>query len=99
PPPCRPLFPYTTLFRSCADVIAHALLERVQIVERRVIDGWRQRLEAFGLARLATDTDGKQRAPVKGVVEGDDAALLVTMVVGGVDRKSTRLNSSHVSIS
>src|SRR5690606_42065558 len=70
-PPCSPLFPYTTLFRSPADP--------------------RPPLRLRGLAGAVEEG----HAPVvrrTGAVGGDPDR-------GGTDRKSTRLNSSHVKIS
>src|SRR2546426_2419143 len=75
-PPRSTLFPYTTLFRSCAaarPVHRHgqggSTANRVQHVETR------------GLRRRGT------------------AAIAAARQAGGQDRKSTRLNSSHLVIS
>src|SRR2546430_12507280 len=92
-PPRSTLFPYTTLFRSPADV--H--------VDTRTFAG------AFllGLAMFATLFLGVVLAVflTLGVVSGDaERGLLQPLVVRPVgrttlDRKSTRLNSSHSQIS
>src|SRR5437660_3879879 len=63
-PPRSTLFPYTTLFRSRADVVALGQLHR---------------------ARFTRAAHGADQV--------EDLELQ------GVDRKSTRLNSSHVAIS
>src|SRR5438874_7871550 len=72
-PPQSTLFPYTTLFRSCAD-------------------GARAHARVHG--RRGAGTDARERR----------GALLVALAAAAVeegreDRKSTRLNSSHVEIS
>src|SRR5699024_12692974 len=84
PPPASPLFPYTTLFRS-AD--AAPLLG----ADRDVLQvGIGARQAARGGDRLVV---GRVDAPVV-------AYRLEQPVDGRIqDRKSTRLNSSHVSIS
>src|SRR5207253_4051844 len=90
-PPDLTLFPYTTLFRSGRDRDATAV--------------------AKGLSHVRSLTT---EAAKKGVFDRREAARIVGRVTGGadlagsahadvvieaVDRKSTRLNSSHVAIS
>src|SRR5207253_9941477 len=91
------LFPYTTLFRSQArfverldEVVDRALLERLHRV--LLVSGDEDEL---GTAR---DRAGRVDAVHAGHVdiEKDD---LRQMDVEHLDRKSTRLNSSHVAIS
>src|SRR3712207_7949836 len=85
-PPRSTLFPYTTLFRSPDG-------EQVLRVAR-VHDHRRDEVRV-----LEVGVDRAVRAPAVG---GDvDAAerQLVVVDVGVVDRKSTRLNSSHANIS
>src|SRR5690242_21014832 len=84
PPPLSTLFPYTTLFRSGAG--AHALGE-----DHR---GGQLGLELLGLRREAVDR-GVDNARADGQHPDADRG----QVTGGGDRKSTRLNSSHMSIS
>src|SRR5205814_9859755 len=98
--PERPtLFPYTTLFRSVADVVAlHARVEMRIAGEigigfaggldvRRVVRAETPALVAEGLVgRLARRR--RHRQPRNGLRRGRIA-----------DRKSTRLNSSHLGIS
>src|SRR5690606_41404825 len=79
------LFPYTTLFRSDGDVEARGLGAAL-IDERRVIG-------AVGAAAHAAAHAGKvEREAVDEIAE---AVALEQLR----DRKSTRLNSSHVKIS
>src|SRR5688572_31813798 len=89
-PPRSPLFPYTTLFRSRLGDHLHARQQRVlpDRLHEAVV-----RVEAAGLAR-------EDRAQVE--AEAVDVHVLdpVTQAVGDhLDRKSTRLNSSHSQIS
>src|SRR5699024_12474960 len=84
-PPPSPLFPYTTLFRSVAN-----------------IDFQRQGAAAGGLDFLCGGVDGAGQLRVRPIGLGGDGH--VGAVGGGFqrdgqDRKSTRLSSSHVSIS
>src|SRR5207253_7705912 len=95
-PPTSTLFPYTTLFRSWLrkDQEDRSFLEEVlqafdfQLVGRR--DSRRQagiRAGGYATPRLSRGRQVRQD-----VVQGGGQAL-------GRDRKSTRLNSSHVAIS
>src|SRR5438477_4401068 len=85
-PPTSPLFPYTTLFRS-DDFGARGLKERM-----RTTTLWSDGARRAGRRRL-------QRAAPR--QRGDVCAVgRAGPVRGGArDRKSTRLNSSHMSIS
>src|SRR5256885_7648737 len=89
-PPRSTLFPYTTLFRSVEvqqgllDDVEHALA-RVQRTERVLVDQLHAAAQlAQGLAAQARDL---------GAFDADAARR------GPADRKSTRLNSSHLVIS
>src|SRR5699024_11249725 len=96
PPPTPPPFPYTTLFRSPG--VVEVLVQRVQLVHRVV---------AQVVPVVEAGVDASQRRSAGPRLLG--AALGLRAVLrtgdGGVaqrrttDRKSTRLNSSHVSIS
>src|SRR5699024_12748432 len=83
-PPQSTRFPYTTLFRSGGGVV--------------------EELAALGLPARQVQ-GGPQGVPPGGGDDGvhlrvDGAAQLVPLAAGHLqDRKSTRLNSSHVSIS
>src|SRR5207247_11423027 len=91
-PPCSPLFPYTTLFRS-GDVGGLARAARNTI---RVLD-------AAGMDVVIVETVGAGQTEVQ-VATAVDATVVVLMPqlgdeVQALDRKSTRLNSSHEWIS
>src|SRR5690606_41260304 len=82
-PPCSTLFPYTTLFRSSV------LLSGVMMLEHM---GWNE------AANMITASIEKTIASK--VVTYDFARLMDGATeVKTSDRKSTRLNSSHVKIS
>src|SRR5690606_40823196 len=87
------LFPYTTLFRSVGLLRLHQLLEgvdrRLAVLVVRVDDRPALLVE---LHRLG---DQHRRLHVRGRTQ----AIGVAVAVGPGDRKSTRLNSSHVKIS
>src|SRR5262245_62582275 len=85
PPPRSTLFPYTTLFRSVA-LVLHVAVGRV---EGRV-GAVRSRLHDVDVARRALQRIGHRHR-----VRGLDAARQLH----ALDRKSTRLNSSHLGIS
>src|SRR5690606_40821244 len=90
-PPRSPLFPYTTLFRSLDPAL--------------VLDADRVRVGTVGVPRDAVLAHHLRDVAVgraHDVVRRD--AVLARHVVDGalvaaLDRKSTRLNSSHVKIS
>src|SRR3712207_8781199 len=85
-PPRSTLFPYTTLFRS-RDVEHHAHVAPV-VAEPPAEDAAARRLEHGHVhGRVREDDVGRPRP---GHVALDDEP---------VDRKSTRLNSSHANIS
>src|SRR5437899_5526062 len=85
-PPRSTLFPYTTLFRSEASSVMHELRWRKEISGE---------LAAIGLDRLAS-ADVSPRRP-KGLIE--EAWRIADRLGWAKDRKSTRLNSSHLGIS
>src|SRR3712207_8975822 len=87
-PPISTLFPYTTLFRSLLRLRPGPTLYAP-------LDGVEHRLTAEAVL------EGGSRAlastyPVEHVFHGVDEGVLVA---DDVDRKSTRLNSSHANIS
>src|SRR5690606_41284375 len=90
PPPSSPPFPYTTLFRSFR-LSSLALDDRtagLERVRREVLAGLINPMR--GLSRV-----GYAQAWRRGSLPGDaPPAFFATR-----DRKSTRLNSSHVKIS
>src|SRR5699024_11905478 len=85
------LFPYTTLFRSVGQLVEDVGVVVVAVEHLSVHtlgqDGYRQ-------AGVAVRGEAHAGLVVDDVGQGDGERL-----VGTVDRKSTRLNSSHVSIS
>src|SRR5256885_2894502 len=91
-PPRSTLFPYTPLFRSRATWQFFAWLERHGIAE----------LVAIEPLHVAAYIEQRQTAMAKPTVKQHLAAIRMLfdwLVVGQVDRKSTRLNSSHLVIS
>src|SRR5690242_21107548 len=93
PPPATTLFPYTTLFRS-----HEAMPERheavLRLLQRQLLPSGEPVLDAVPvadlvLAELPAEENGLA-VPERGEV---DQPLVE------IDRKSTRLNSSHMSIS
>src|SRR3712207_8020542 len=82
-PPRSTLFPYTTLFRSRP-------LGIPTIVDRGVQAMGKNALEAFWEARFEGSSDGFRPGP--GCHEAIEKLFRL-------DRKSTRLNSSHANIS
>src|SRR5690606_39928522 len=88
-----PLFPYTTLFRSGAHRLEHHGKARLAVgavlatLDVRVIEADEERRVVLAMHVRGVPRDGAAVGP---------AAVLG---VEGQDRKSTRLNSSHVKIS
>src|SRR5437868_10771271 len=87
PPPSSTLFPYTTLFRSIRERIARYPTARVEY-------------DHSSITYLPANEDG---FVVRLSVEAQNDWEQYTVHYNGshqeLDRKSTRLNSSHVSIS
>src|SRR3712207_7279035 len=88
-PPRSTLFPYTTLFRSEDGAGRLPLLAPMSEVAGKIAT----QAGAFMLQRPLGG-----RGVLLGGVPGVPAAT-VLVIGGGVDRKSTRLNSSHANIS
>src|SRR3712207_9024321 len=84
-PPRSTLFPYTTLFRSLLEAVAHLRRHPGQVDERRDLADLHR-----GALHLAEHLDDLLRSL--------DLALL-GRAAAALDRKSTRLNSSHANIS
>src|SRR5260221_3495987 len=87
-PPRSTLFPYTTLFRSM-DVTEDCKTQVIQ-VRRQMADAELAAVEKS--AKLAHDLKEALRAR-------DEAASQLKHQADSLDRKSTRLNSSHTVIS
>src|SRR5207249_6824091 len=87
PPPTPPPFPYTTLFRSSARIPPHFPNDaQTRLLVREGV--------TMPLVRILS---------LIAIVEGFGGEVLRTLPIppnpSTIDRKSTRLNSSHVSIS
>src|SRR5206468_10440170 len=86
-PPSSTLFPYTTLFRSCT------MTARWPSTTAR--DG-----STRGMATMAkTDTTANDHSDLAAKLEASDLAAKLEATEAKLDRKSTRLNSSHDQIS
>src|SRR5437870_9508323 len=94
PPPRPTLFPYTTLFRSAALASKPPLNEPTDVI----VAG---KTRAPQLAvELRWHPRGEDHAGFAGGVMWDIVKMAVAQTGGSAeDRKSTRLNSSHVAIS
>src|SRR5262245_2476422 len=92
-PPTRTLFPYTTLFRS--ERHRAALVNEVAPELRRFILGETDSEVLFFILLTAMRSEGALTAPRSAA----DVARAVRSMTAVVDRKSTRLNSSHLGIS
>src|SRR5207253_5785675 len=82
-PPTSPLFPYTTLFRS----LAHLAFGARRAPGRSLVRVFNPEAQHEGFESVHTLV----------MTVTDDMPFLVDSL--GIDRKSTRLNSSHVAIS
>src|SRR5437868_3055388 len=94
PPPGSPLFPYTTLFRSRLEAVAAAdALHAEELLHGPLLVGREGgQVEGFELRIEFEPSLEAERAPLE---EHGEIGRLLQLE----DRKSTRLNSSHVSIS
>src|SRR5207302_8640088 len=97
-PPRSPLFPYTTLFRSEVETArpgarAHEPEQRRRVAVCAPVDGDRAGHCDAARARVAR-TRRERAAAVREHLQAQRAR-----VARDLDRKSTRLNSSHVKIS
>src|SRR5690606_42151075 len=89
-PPCPTLFPYTTLFRSSTVELLGVLLSATAL--SGLLSSARWAWEPWLASRMGRWSDGPHgRLPM----------LVGFLLLGAssLDRKSTRLNSSHVKIS
>src|SRR5690606_41839757 len=85
--PCSPLFPYTTLFRSLGPDAGEAAELVDQVLDRTFVHPATLRRSGPVVVLLVDDRPAEEP---RHEGRADEA---------GVDRKSTRLNSSHVKIS
>src|SRR5207249_12040152 len=98
-PPPPTLFPYTTLFRSLASVRHPAAVD--QQVRATHVAALVRRQEHRGRRHVLRTAQPREGGAGAGVIQ--DLVRVVFVERGGHDlagrdRKSTRLNSSHVSI-
>src|SRR5256885_4283733 len=90
-PPRSTLFPYTTLFRSCGEVAPAVPSHQLG----QALESPREELHSLGPRPFLRPEHGG-RAPRADERRGDVGKRDDP---GGEDRKSTRLNSSHLVIS
>src|SRR5256885_13147585 len=83
-PPRSTLFPYTTLFRSGTLI--------------RMADGSARAIECVGPNEHVVTAEGRT-GMVRRLLVRREVDLLIRLTVWDQDRKSTRLNSSHLVIS
>src|SRR4051794_41698464 len=94
PPPTPPLFPYTTLFRSAPAHPPHPHRSPARLPTAR------RRLSPPQSSSCLAPAAGPARDPALLAVRRSAAAARArTALLRPPDRKSTRLNSSHPSIS
>src|SRR3712207_9195962 len=95
-PPRSTLFPYTTLFRSTVDLLGAEVLDAVQghQVTAPQEDVVLQDLAALHLPEQVRE-HGAEVVRIKSVEDFPHLGV----AGDGLDRKSTRLNSSHANIS
>src|SRR2546430_10462067 len=94
-PQSSPLFPYTTLFRSQKD--RHKHIAAVEEAQLRKLGEVCHRTQVSGEVRPRAEP--AHVAPQEPVVVGGMDILFLVGIAMVVDRKSTRLNSSHSQIS
>src|SRR5256885_9657979 len=95
-PPRSTLFPYTTLFRSALIDQSAMLLPHVKITELLMeVDEWTGFTRHF--THLKTGDTAKDKTLLLTTILADGINLGLTKMAE--DRKSTRLNSSHLVIS
>src|SRR5256885_12277912 len=93
-PPRSTLFPYTTLFRSAVNALGHAHARIVKVIRREAA-------RAIHLSNLFHNAYQGPLARKLAAWSGMDRVFFSnsgTEAIDG-DRKSTRLNSSHLVIS
>src|SRR3712207_8693812 len=89
-PPGATLFPYTTLFRSAEEIGYPVVLKSTA--------AWLRHRSDLGGVRLDLGDADAVRSAFAAIPAGDPV-IVQEMAAPGVDRKSTRLNSSHANIS
>src|SRR5690606_42141382 len=98
PPPRPPPFPYTTLFRSGLDIpaVRHVYNYDLPNVPENYIHRIGRTARAGAEGRAMAFCAPAEAEELRAIEKALKARL---PVAGGEDRKSTRLNSSHVKIS
>src|SRR3712207_7169686 len=94
-PPRSTLFPYTTLFRSVIGLDGRSLSGEAEALVREaaLVVGGERHLESLGIEPERSAVLKGDLASSLGRIEGSEGPVVV------LDRKSTRLNSSHANIS
>src|SRR5207249_12007826 len=90
PPPRSPLFPYTTLFRSEVDIYRKPYVLTPELANASITPATKMLLLIDPNNPLGSGCTRDQVRGLSDIARDHDLWL---------DRKSTRLNSSHVSIS
>src|SRR5699024_12639792 len=97
-PPKSPLFPYTTLFRSIVTSILNDYAS--EVITKKELKESLTNLELAKNQKLIKDIDKVLvDANYQKYIEDERYRDKKVIWIYGEDRKSTRLNSSHVSIS
>src|SRR2546427_950548 len=91
-PPRSTLFPYTTLFRSRLERVSECLVRHV-VKSMSALDHWKR----DHISNLMTDAQVRKRVSV--LTSTTPCICGACGWPGSLDRKSTRLNSSHSQIS
>src|SRR5207249_7859471 len=98
-PLTSPPFPYTTLFRSAREHAREAFVLGVRRQHARRRDVYRDdQLGAEGAGRVEGDVRDHRAVDVEPAADLVRREVARQRARGEEDRKSTRLNSSHVSI-
>src|SRR5690606_40343099 len=93
--PSTPLFPYTTLFRSNA-VVTIGTFDGVHVGHQKILSTLRESAKASQGETVLLTFFPHPRLILH---PEDDSLRIISDFDEKVDRKSTRLNSSHVKIS
>src|SRR3712207_7005560 len=93
-PPRSTLFPYTTLFRALSILVGvlFGLVPALRSTKTDLTESLKDRAPG-------PSHDRRHERVRQLLVVGEIAVSMVLLVGGGLDRKSTRLNSSHANIS
>src|SRR5690606_41632043 len=97
-PPCPPLFPYTTLFRSFWTIFGVANVWKNVGFNAIVYLGAMAAIDPHLYEAAEIDGAGRFKKMRYITLPGIKSTFMVLLIMN-VDRKSTRLNSSHVKIS